>query len=67
MIHLALSTGGIDAEAFPCDIIGPFYYVEDLLAEPVPLANGYAMPLEQPGLGIVLDEEILTRYSVRSN
>ncbi len=62
MIHLAMATPGIGAEEFPCDIIGPFYYDEDLLAEPLPIASGQARPFERPGLGIELDEEKVKRY-----
>lgn len=65
MIHLALSTPGIHAEAFPCDIIGPFYYEADLLTEPLPLAGGIARPLEGPGLGVTLDDDAVARYTVR--
>ena len=34
MIHLAMATPAIAAEEFPCDILGPFFYEDDLLAEP---------------------------------
>jgi len=64
MIHLALSTPGIDAEAFPCDIIGPFYYEEDILTEPLPLHDGQAARLEKPGLGVDLDMEKVARFTV---
>jgi muconate cycloisomerase len=65
MIHLAMSTPSIGAEEFPCDIIGPFYYEDDLLAEPLPLKGGEARPPEKPGLGVELDEEKVERYRVR--
>lgn len=65
MIHLALATAGIDAEAFPCDIIGPFYYEDDILAQPLPLRNGCAGVLERPGLGIDLDDAKVDHYRVR--
>ncbi len=64
MIHLALSTPGIGAEEFPCDIIGPFYYEDDLLAEPLPLKGGEARAPEKPGLGVELDEEKVEKYRV---
>ena len=64
MIHLAVSTPGIGAEDFPCDIIGPYYYESDILTERLPLADGTASPLDLPGLGITIDEEMLARYSV---
>lgn len=65
MIHFALATPGIGAEKFPCDIIGPYYYQDDLLAEPLPLAGAQARPLERPGLGVELDEEKVEFYRVR--
>jgi len=57
MIHLAMATTGIGAEAFPCDILSPFYYEADLLAEPLPIQAGKARPFEQPGLGVALDDD----------
>ena len=63
MIHLALATPGIDAEAFPCDIIGPFYYETDILTEPLPLHDGKAGRLEKPGLGVELDMEKVAQYT----
>jgi L-alanine-DL-glutamate epimerase-like enolase superfamily enzyme len=64
MIHLALATPGIGAEEFPCDIIGPLFYEDDVLAEPLPIRGGQAAPHQRPGLGIELDEEKLARYKV---
>lgn len=64
MIHLAMSTPGIRAEAIPCDIIGPFFYEEDLLTEPLPICGGHARPHERPGLGVELDEEKVQHYRV---
>lgn len=65
MIHLAMSTLGIAAEEFPCDILTPFYYEEDILAEPLPIIAGEARPLEKPGLGVELNEEVVEKYRVR--
>ncbi len=64
MIHLAMATPGIGAEEFPCEILGRFFYAEDLLAEPLPITAGSARPLEKPGLGVELDPEKLARYRV---
>jgi L-alanine-DL-glutamate epimerase-like enolase superfamily enzyme len=63
MIHLAVATGGIHAEAFPCDIIGPLFYEHDLLVEPLRTA-GEARALEGPGLGVELNEELVACYRV---
>lgn len=64
MIHLALATPGIGAEEFPCDILGPFFYEDDLLVEPLPIQGGSARPLEKPGLGVELDDKKLAKYGV---
>lgn len=62
MIHLAMATRGIDAETFPCDIIGPLYYETDLLKTPLSLQGGVAQRLELPGLGVELDEAAVKRH-----
>lgn len=64
MIHLAMASPGIGAEEFPCDILGPFFYEGDVLAEPLPIRAGSARPLERPGLGVELDEALVARYRV---
>ncbi|MFB3826569.1 MAG: mandelate racemase/muconate lactonizing enzyme family protein [Bryobacteraceae bacterium] len=64
MIHLALATPGITAEDFPCDIIGPLYYTDELLTEALALAEGKALASERPGLGVELDEDRLRAYRV---
>jgi L-alanine-DL-glutamate epimerase-like enolase superfamily enzyme len=65
MIHLAMATQGIGAEDYPCDILGPFFYEDMLLKEPLPIKGGEARPLEQPGLGVELDEQKVEHYRVR--
>ncbi len=62
MLHLALSTPGITAEEYPCDIIGPLFYTDDLLQEPLRIEVGRAWAPDGAGLGIRLDEDKLTRY-----
>lgn len=64
MIHLAMATGGIGAEEFPCDIIGPLFYEAELLREPLLITGGQARPPERPGLGVELDEKAVERYRV---
>ena len=59
MIHLGLAARGIAAEEFPCDIIGPFYYEADILAEPLPLRPGEARASNAPGLGVKLNEKVV--------
>lgn len=65
MIHLAMATPGIGAEEYPCDILGPFFYADLLLADPLPIQGGAARPHERPGLGVELDEEKVEHYRVR--
>ncbi|MGB7157846.1 MAG: mandelate racemase/muconate lactonizing enzyme family protein [Tepidisphaeraceae bacterium] len=65
MTHLAIATAGIDAETYPCDIIGPLFYEDDVVREPLPIAPGSARVNERPGLGVELDEEKVERYRVR--
>jgi L-alanine-DL-glutamate epimerase-like enolase superfamily enzyme len=64
MIHLAMASRGIGAEEFPCDILGPFFYEDDVLAEPLPITAGQARPFERPGLGVDLDDAKVERYRV---
>jgi muconate cycloisomerase len=64
MIHLAMASAAVRSEDFPCDVIGPLYYEDDLLLEPLPVGKGKARPLERPGLGVELDEKKIQRYRV---
>ncbi len=64
MIHLAMATPGITAAEFPCDIIGPLYYADEILTEPLALSGGQARPNDRPGLGVELDDDKLRRYRV---
>jgi muconate cycloisomerase len=64
MIHLAMATPGITADEFPCDIIGPLYYTDEILTEPLSLADGKALRIDRPGLGIELDEDKVRMYRV---
>ncbi len=64
MLHLAMATSGITPDDFPCDIIGPLFYTDDLLDEPLWIQNGKARVPVGPGLGVELNEERLQRYRV---
>ena len=66
MVHLALAASGVAAEAFPCDIIGPFYYEDDIVREALPIKPGQAWANDKPGLGNELDEEKVERYRVKT-
>jgi len=65
MVHLALATPGITAEEYPCDIIGPFYYEDDIVRDPLPIKAGEARSNNRPGLGVELDEEKIERFRVK--
>jgi muconate cycloisomerase len=64
MVHLAIAARGINAEELPCDIIGPFYYEDDIVRKPLSILPGRAEPNELPGLGVELDEEKIGKYRV---
>ena len=64
MLHLAVAHRGIDPDRYPCDIIGPLYYEDDILATPLSLGNGRAIPTERPGLGVELDDAKVEKYRV---
>jgi muconate cycloisomerase len=65
MTHVALATQAIDPDSFPCDIIGPFFYEDDIVKEPLPIAPGSARANDKPGLGVELDDDKVERYRVR--
>ena len=65
MIHVALATTGVTAEQYPCDIIGPLFYDDDVLTEPLQIGDGIARAIGQPGLGVELDESKVEKYRVR--
>lgn len=64
MVHLALASHGITAEEYPCDIIGPFFYEDDIVREPLPIAPGHARANDKPGLGVELDDAKVEKYRV---
>ncbi len=64
MIHLALSTPGIDSDTYPCDIIGPLFYEDDVLTEPLLISGGSAGVHDRPGLGVELDDAKVEKYRV---
>lgn len=65
MLHLGLAHRGITPEDYPCDIIGPFYYVDDILTEPLDLRGGRGVASSRPGLGLELNWAKVERYRVR--
>ncbi|HJQ81532.1 MAG TPA: enolase C-terminal domain-like protein [Lacipirellulaceae bacterium] len=65
MIHLALSAPGFDFDTCPCDIIGPLFYEDDVLNDPLPISNGVARLPDRPGLGVELNDEKVEKCRVR--
>jgi muconate cycloisomerase len=65
MAHLGLSSKAVTAETYACDIIGPFYYEDDILRDPLPLKGGEARVHDRPGLGAELDDAKVEKYRVR--
>ena len=43
----------------------PFVVYDEILKEPLSLGGGYAVPMEQPGLGVELDDRKVEQYRVR--
>jgi L-alanine-DL-glutamate epimerase-like enolase superfamily enzyme len=66
MLHLAIASSSMTEGEFPCDIIGPFFYEDELLREPLDIRGGEARVPERPGLGVELDEEKVGRYRVEA-
>lgn len=64
MVHLGLACGGVTPESCPSDIIGPFYYGDDILTGPLPLTGGRATIGDRPGLGVEIDERKVQTYRV---
>jgi L-alanine-DL-glutamate epimerase-like enolase superfamily enzyme len=64
MIHLGMSTPALGNPDYPCDIIGPLFYMDELLTEPLPIRGGEARPPAGAGLGVELDEQKVARYRV---
>jgi L-alanine-DL-glutamate epimerase-like enolase superfamily enzyme len=65
MIHLGLAHRGITPDDYPCDVIGPFYYEDDILTEPLSLDGGRAVIGDRPGLGVDLDDDKIEKYRIR--
>ena len=72
-LHLVVSTGIVTlANVFPITTLqgraqtklAGIYYLDDIVTEPFPYANGALRVPDRPGLGIELDEERLARYRV---
>ncbi|MEO7650636.1 MAG: enolase C-terminal domain-like protein [Bryobacteraceae bacterium] len=61
MLHLAAATAAV---TWPCDILTPFFYEDDILAVPLDIRGGVAFVPDGPGLGVSLDAEKIERFRV---
>ena len=64
MLHLACAHRGITPDVYPCDIIGPLFYEDDILRVPLSLHSSLAVPPSLPGLGVDLDDAKVEKYRV---
>jgi L-alanine-DL-glutamate epimerase-like enolase superfamily enzyme len=62
MIHIAVSNPAIASAYLPCDILSRFFYVGDIVADPLPVEAGVARRIDKPGLGVTLDRDAIERY-----
>ena len=58
--HLGAAARVLD---FPSDNTGPYLYTDDVVSTPVRYEDGYLMVPEGVGLGVEVDEEVLTEKS----
>jgi len=64
MLHVAAAMPALDAESYPCDLVGPVYHAHDLLTEPLSIGPAVARVTDGPGLGVELNESLITQYRV---
>lgn len=57
-IQLALAGPGLADDQVACDIISPFYYSDDVIDAPLPVAAGSVLPVTGPGLGVTIKPEV---------
>jgi len=62
MCQLAVCSSNIKIANYPPDILGPLYY-KDRLQSPVNFSGGCVSVPEGPGLGLIIDEDELVRFS----
>ena len=61
-IHLGIAAPEI---SFASDVCGSLYFAKDVICETLPIREGYAYPIEEPGLGVTLDEDAVRDFSRR--
>lgn len=58
-LHLGLAAAHID---HPSDVIGNLYFDDDIIAETLPVKEGFAYSIDSPGLGVSLDWDKIEKY-----
>lgn len=64
MLQIGAILPALDADSYPCDLVGPVYHESDLLTEPLSIGPATAQIPDGPGLGVELDEGLLKKYRV---
>lgn len=59
--HLAATLSSLP---YPCYLVGPTLYEEDILLEPLDIREGFFHLSDRPGLGIEVDEKQLKKFTV---
>jgi L-Ala-D/L-Glu epimerase / N-acetyl-D-glutamate racemase len=57
MCHLAIATPNVAADRFPGDLLGPLYYADPVVRQPIRYSGGMVHCPEGPGLGVSLRPE----------
>ena len=52
MAHLVVAHENMRIEEFPGDVLGPDYYVERTVSEPIDICGPYTTISDKPGLGV---------------
>ncbi len=59
VLHLAFAAPQID---HPSDVVGNTCFQDDVIAETLPVRDGFAYPIDMPGLGVSLDWDKVNKY-----
>ena len=59
--HLA---SALPNHIYPCDLLGPRLHVDDIATEPLQIRGGYGVAPDRPGLGVELNEQVMSRWAV---
>ncbi len=62
--HLATA---LPNRLYPCDLLGPRLHADDVAAEPLHIRDGFGVAPEHPGLGVTLNENVLSKWAVKDH